>query len=76
MKTAVCKSAEKKQKAQFTEERSGNNLAETSPLKFIKVENQSAPEEDRKTVHSSQLSDEVTKHFECDMTQFSLLSSC
>ena len=69
MKTAVCKSGEKKQKAPYSAERSENNVAETSPVKLIKVENQSAVEEDSKVVQSSQLSDEVPKPFECGTEQ-------
>ena len=64
MQTAVCKSGEKKQNSRSSVGRSESNLTETSPVKFIKVETQSAPEEDRKVVHSSQLIDEVTRLFE------------
>ena len=73
MKTAVCKSGEKKQKAPYSAQRSENSVAETSPAKLIKVENQSALEEDSKVVQSSQLSDEVTKPFECGTNKFSFL---
>ena len=70
MKAAVCKSGEKKQKAPYSAERSESNVAETSPVKLIKVENQSALEEDSKIVQSSQLSDEVRKPFECGTNKF------
>ena len=63
MKTAVCKSGVKKLKTPNSGERSENSVAETSPMKHIKVENQSAPEEERQVVQSSQLSDEVLKPF-------------
>ena len=73
MKTAVCKSGEKKQKAPYSAERSENNVAETPPVRLIKVENQSALEEDSKVVQNSQLSDEVPKPFECGTNKFSFL---